>query len=193
MTQASQAQPQGNEEPRTGLNAISITLIVVVVIVIAVVGAQFAQQNAAPVADGNQAPGFTVTTFDGEEVSLESLAGNVVVVNFWASWCVPCEEEAPILQQAWEQYQDENFVMIGITHSDIRRDSLAFIDEYGLTYPNAPDPAARIYEAYGLTGVPESFVVAPDGELAYVLRGVLSEMTEDDFFAAIDALLEETT
>ena len=152
MTETS--QPQAAAEQSTGLDVPSIALIAAVAIFVGVIGMQFARQNAAPPGDGNRAPNFTVTTFDGDEITLDDLSGNVVVVNFWASWCVPCEDEAPILQQTWERYQSENFVILGLTHADIRRDSLAFVEEYGLTYPNAPDPSGIIYGQYGLTGVP---------------------------------------
>ncbi len=187
MTETS--PPQAATKPSPGLDLPSIALIAAVVIFVGVIGWQFARQNAAPPSSGNNAPNFAVTTFDGEEISLDDLAGNVVVVNFWASWCVPCEDEAPILQETWEEYQDENFVLLGITHADIRRDSLEFVDEYGLTYPNAPDPASRIYDEYGLTGVPETFIIAPDGTLAYTLRGPLSDTTTPEFFSTLDELV----
>ncbi|MEM6283322.1 MAG: TlpA disulfide reductase family protein, partial [Chloroflexota bacterium] len=164
--------------PNRGLNAASIAILVGLVIFIAMVGVQLSQRNA-PINLGidNPAPDFAVTTFDGETMDIESLAGNVVVINFWASWCAPCHEEADVLQAIWETYDDRNFIMMGITHADVERDSREFIEQYSITYPNAPDPGAHIYDRYGLTAVPETFVIAPDGTLAYVLRGPLTQTT----------------
>ncbi len=180
-----QAQQSG------GLNAVSIIIIVVVVALIALVGAQLANQTTPfTLAVGNPAPTFSLTTFDGQAMDNETLAGNVVVMNFWASWCVPCHDEAPMLESTWTEYADQNFIMLGVTHADVERDSREFIDQYAITYPNAPDPGAHIYDRYGLTGVPETFIIAPDGTVAYILRGPLTEATMPEFVAVVEQLLE---
>ncbi|MFZ4814472.1 MAG: TlpA family protein disulfide reductase [Phototrophicaceae bacterium] len=178
------------EAPRVGLNAASLFFIFALTVFVAVIGWQFARRNEAVLNTGNDAPRFSVISFDGETFDLAELNGQPVFVNFWASWCAPCRDEAPILERLWQQYRDEGLLVLGITHSDIDRDSLAFINEFAISYPNAPDPAARIYDSYGLTGVPESFLIAPDGSLAYVLRGPLSESTLGGLTAAIEASLQ---
>jgi len=176
--------------PKRGFNAVSIAILVGLVIFIALIGLQLTQRNApANVGVNSPAPNFTVTTFDDEQLDLESLNGNVVVLNFWASWCIPCHDEADLLQETWEVFQGENFVLLGITHADVERDSLEFMEQYSITYPNAPDPNADIYGRFGLTGVPETFVIAPDGTLAYVLRGPLTDTTSQQFIATIEQLL----
>ena len=172
-----------------GLSLGSIVLIIGVVALVAVVGLQLARQNTPYLESGNRAPDFVVTTYDGDEIKLSDLRGKVVVVNFWASWCGPCEDEAPVLQETWEKYASEDFIMIGIAHSDVERNARAFMEEYAITYPNAPDPGGRLYDAYNLRGVPETFVIAPDGELSYVLPGPLGNFTTPEFIETIDALL----
>jgi cytochrome c biogenesis protein CcmG/thiol:disulfide interchange protein DsbE len=90
-----------------------------------------------------------------------------VVVNFWASWCPPCREEAPLFQALWERYRDQGVVFLGVTYVDSERNSRAFIDEFGITYPNAPDVGTYITkEQYHITGVPETFVIDQDGNIA---------------------------
>jgi cytochrome c biogenesis protein CcmG/thiol:disulfide interchange protein DsbE len=178
--------------PKRGFNAVSIAILVGLAVFIALVGVQLNRQNA-PINMGidNVAPVFTITTFDDELLDLATLEGNVVVINFWASWCGPCHAEAELLQNTWDAYKDDNFIMLGITHADVERDSLGFIDQYNITYPNAPDPGAKVYDSYGLTAVPETFVIAPDGTLAYMLRGPLTDTTTPQFIAAIESLLGE--
>ena len=112
------------------------------------------------------APDFTVTTYDGETIRLSDLRGRPVVVNFWASWCPPCREEAPLLQSLWERYRDQGVVFLGITYVDYEPASRAFIEEFGITYPNAPDLDEVIStKLYMVAGIPETFVIAQNGSI----------------------------
>src|SRR5690606_29032991 len=93
---------------------------------------------------GAPVPSFSVSTFDGRMLSLESLRGQIVVVNFWGSWCLPCRDEAPELQAVHEQYAEQGVVMLGLTYAESSaQDSIDFINEFSLTYPNAPDTETR--------------------------------------------------
>lgn len=120
------------------------------------------------------APDFELPRLDEEGMlRLSSLRGETVVVNFWASWCVPCRKEAPVLQAAWEQHGGDGVVVLGIDTEDLSGDARGFIEEFGLTYPNVRDPADEISVDFGLTALPETYVVNPDGLLvAHVLGGV---------------------
>lgn len=122
---------------------------------------------------GDPAPDFTLRTFDGQSLSLRELAGQVVVLNFWASWCVECEDEAADLQAIADDYGNRGVVVIGIDYVDTEPEALAFLEKFGITYSNGPDAGGRTSRAYGLTGVPETVVIDQAGRLVGLpLRGV---------------------
>lgn len=120
---------------------------------------------------GELAPDFTLTLLDGAQMSLSDLRGQVVVLNFWSSWCAPCREEAPDLQAIWETYQDKEVVFLGVSYKDAEDVSRAFVQELGLTYLNGADPRGRISRAYGVTAVPETFVIDAEGKVAWFYVG----------------------
>ncbi len=113
------------------------------------------------------APDFTMETYDGGSITLSDLRGQVVVINFWASWCGPCAEEAPDLQQAWEDYRDQGVMFIGVDYVDSEEKGLAYIERFGITYPNGADLGTKISDLYHIRGVPETFVINREGEITY--------------------------
>jgi len=137
---------------------------------------------------GTQAPDFTLSLFDGGELSLTDQRGLVVVVNFWASWCSPCRDEAPALERVWREYEDRGVVFVGVNVKDVTTQAMAFLEEFNITYPNGPDPYNRISKAYRVTGVPETFLIAEDGRLVKWYRGPI---TEDGLRAALEELLQQ--
>lgn len=120
------------------------------------------------------APDFTLKTYDDDTITLSGLRGQVVVINFWASWCVPCADEAPGLQKAWETYRDQDVMFIGVDYVDSDAEGRKFIEKYGITYPNGPDLGNRISDAYAIQGVPETFIVDRQGEIAFFAMRPLS-------------------
>ena len=127
-----------------------------------------------PLSEG-LAPEFTLTLFDGEQLSLSELRGQVVVINVWASWCPPCREEAPVLERAWRRYRDRGVTFVGLDYMDTEPAALSYLKEFDITYPNGPDLGSRISRAYNVQGVPETFFITPEGEIAEVYVGPLSE------------------
>lgn len=123
--------------------------------------------------DSGMAPEFSLTSFDGETLVLEELRGKVVIINFWASWCIPCRTEADELEAMSRKYSDD-VVFIGVDYADTRKGALKFIDKYGLTYFQGPDLGTRISADYRIRGVPETFYVAKNGELHGLTIGPLS-------------------
>jgi cytochrome c biogenesis protein CcmG/thiol:disulfide interchange protein DsbE len=116
---------------------------------------------------GKAAPAFSLRTLDGSQtVSLADLRGQVVVINFWASWCTECRVEHGALAAAWDRYRDQRVVLLGIAFQDRVSESKAYLDAYGGDWPQLADPGERTALAFGVYGVPETFVIGPDGRLA---------------------------
>ena len=138
--------------------------------------------------DSGMAPDFTITSFEGETITLSELRGQVVIINFWASWCPPCREEAPYLEATWRKYKDQGVVFIGVDYADAISKALAYIDEFDITYFNGPDVGTRISQMYNMDGVPETYYVAKNGELRGVKIGPLFPPELDQ---KIDELLAE--
>jgi cytochrome c biogenesis protein CcmG, thiol:disulfide interchange protein DsbE len=138
---------------------------------------------------GKPAAAFTLTTFTGTPVSLEGLRGKVVVLNFWASWCVPaCYEEAPALERTWRDYQDKGVMVVGVDIQDKEEAARKFMAEFGYSFPNAPDPAGRVAISYGVYGVPETFFIDRKGRVRFKSVGVVTEQVARQ---RLDALLKE--
>jgi len=116
---------------------------------------------------GDRAPVFALPYLEGDgTVDLADLRGQVVVVNFWASWCLECRDEHPALDAAWDRYRERGVVFVGVLFEDTVGDGLAFADELDIVWPLVEDPGSRTAIAYGVFGVPETFVIAPDGSVA---------------------------
>ncbi len=146
------------------------------------------RKQQGPVSIGRKPPAFILTTFDGQAISPDEMAGKVVLINFWASWCKPCEQEAPDLQTAWEYYQPRGDVLfIGIAWTDTESASLAYLKRFGITYPNGPDLGTTISQAYRITGVPETYIIDKNGLLASMKLSPYTSVAEIQ--SAIDPLL----
>jgi cytochrome c biogenesis protein CcmG/thiol:disulfide interchange protein DsbE len=123
------------------------------------------------------APPFTLTLFDGSTLALDRLRGKVVFLNFWASWCPPCRAEARLLEAAWQKYREQGVVFVGVNIQDEEESARAFLQEFGITYPNGLDRGARIAIEYGVWGLPETFFIDRDGRITYKHVGALGRAT----------------
>ncbi|MDK1046125.1 MAG: redoxin domain-containing protein [Anaerolineales bacterium] len=132
------------------------------------------QNNLDPVSSG-AAPDFTLNTFDGQTLLLSELRGKVVVINFWASWCVPCRDEAPILEAAWREYRERDVVFIGVDYLDTETEARAYLAEFDITYPNGPDLRTLISTSYRIKGIPETFFVDAAGQMRDVFIGPIND------------------
>ena len=139
---------------------------------------------------GERAPEFSLTAFDGQTYRLSDLRGKVVVLNLWASWCKPCEQEAADLEAAWRHYQPGGEVLfLGVAWTDTDKKSLEYLSKFGITYPNGPDLGTRIAQAYRITGVPETFIIDQNGVLADVKFSPFLSVNE--IIAAVEPVLEK--
>jgi cytochrome c biogenesis protein CcmG/thiol:disulfide interchange protein DsbE len=120
------------------------------------------------------APAFTLPLFDGGQFDLGQGAGRPIVINFWASWCAPCEEEAAALEQGSRAYRDR-VSFIGVDVQDTDTNARDFLRRFGVTYPNGRDASGTIAIDYGMSGVPETYFVDRDGRLARKWQGPLDE------------------
>jgi cytochrome c biogenesis protein CcmG, thiol:disulfide interchange protein DsbE len=151
------------------------------------------QPRTSTLLQGKAAPDFQLTAFNGEfdgrSLSLAELRGKVVVLNMWASWCVECEREAVVLEQAWRDYRARDVWFIGVDYLDTDTAGLEYLKRLDVTYPNGPDIGSRIYQDYRCTGVPETFFIDRNGVVQHVqigpldqaqLNGLLDHLLEGD-------------
>ncbi len=127
------------------------------------------------------APAFTLERLDGKgDLGLESLRGKAVVLNFWASWCGPCKDETPLLQQGWKRWQGKDVVFVGVDVKDFRGDAKDFMARYGVTYPNVYDGKGSTVGRYGVTGFPETYFVDAAGNVRYRIAGPVEDAADLD-------------
>jgi cytochrome c biogenesis protein CcmG/thiol:disulfide interchange protein DsbE len=130
------------------------------------------RSQRGPVGQGDPVPDFVLTTYQGEQISSQDLLGKTVVLNFWASWCKPCEQEAADLEAAWRYYQsDGDVVFLGVAYTDTPTESQKYLDKFAITYPNGDDLGTRISQAFRIRGVPETYIVGRDGVITHAQIG----------------------
>ena len=137
---------------------------------------------------GGRAPDFTLTTFEGERHTLSDYRGQIIVINFWASWCTPCALEAADLEQAWRDYRRHGVMFLGIDYVDTEYEALAHLEKWNVTYPNGPDLRTAISQAYRIKGVPETYIIGQDGVVAGTIIGPI-DYTK--LSTALDQLLNQ--
>ena len=135
-----------------------------------------------PLQLGQPAPDFTFPDLDGKEVSLSDFQGKVVFVNIWATWCPPCREEMPSMQKLYERFEGQDFEILAVSIDADGREAVApFMQQMNLTFPTLLDPNEKIRSLYGITGVPESFIIDKNGILVERVIGPLDWATPKVF------------
>jgi cytochrome c biogenesis protein CcmG/thiol:disulfide interchange protein DsbE len=159
------------------VSARTIAALAAVAAAVALLAYGLASKGTAALSVGEPAPDKELEALDGSEsATLADYRGRWVLLNFWASWCEPCRDEAPALERFHREGRDAGVAVVGVNLDDARDDARAFVEEFGLTYPQLRDGDGRERrDAYGMTGFPESFLVDPDGRIALIRRGPVDE------------------
>ena len=147
--------------------------------------------NSSPLI-GHPAPDFSLPTLGshpGSTIHLASLKGKAVMLNFWASWCVPCQHEAPLLEATWRSVQNQGVVFLGIDYQDDHTQGLNFLHTYGITYLNVADSSGATAINYGLSGVPETFFLNRQG---MIVSKVIGELTKQSLQSNLQTLFRST-
>ena len=173
---------------------VQILIWTFLVIFLALMGIGVTRAQQGTVQPGYVVPDFSLTLLSGyeyndqSEIKISDLRGKVIFINFWASWCIPCAQEAPVLEEAWRYYQpDGRVVFLGVDYVDTEPEARIFLKRFGNTYPNSPDMGTRISQMFRIKGVPETYIIDTDGILRYVKIGPF--LSVDEIRAVIDPLL----
>jgi cytochrome c biogenesis protein CcmG/thiol:disulfide interchange protein DsbE len=155
--------------------------------ILALVGWSLQHAHQDPVSIGQDAPDFQLTTFDGQQFNPSDVSGKIIVVNFWASWCAPCKDEAALLENAWQRLSPRGDILfLGIDYVDTEPEAREFLQTNQISYPNGADKGTRIADAFRIAGVPETFIINPDGKIAFIKIGPF--LSADELIQIIDHL-----
>lgn len=185
MTRAKGTPPSGGQGRRDSSWWLILAVALVVLATLAVAGLGTSLQ-AGGLAAGQEAPPFHLQLYGGGTLSSDSLRGKVVVLHFWASWCPPCREEAPLLRRLWETYEPRGVQFVGVAYKDVEARAAAFLREQGLGFPNGPDERGQISRAYRVRAVPETYVISPQGVL---VRSYIGAVDEADLVRTLEGVL----
>lgn len=185
-----------NAVPRRGVPLwaqIIIWAVLVGLLVIVAIGLKRSQQGT--VQPGDKIKDISLPLFSGYELNgqtqfnLADQRGKVVLINFWASWCKPCEQEAADLEAAWQYYKDGGkVVFVGADYVDTEPEARAYLKKFGITYANGPDVGTKVSQLFRIKGVPETYFIDPNGVLQYVQIGPFSSV--DQIKSVIDPMLK---
>ena len=135
---------------------------------------------------GRVAPDFRLPLLDGNgSLSLSDLRGHPVLLNFWASWCVPCKQEAPVLEAAWEKWRDRGVKFLGVDAQDSRTWAREFEQKYGITYPSVVEGTPEEMARYGVLGFPETFLIDRSGKIVAKYVGPFDAATLDAYVSSL--------
>lgn len=182
--------------PKRGVRlSTQIIIWVVLMALLVLVGLGLKKAQNPIISIGSEVPNFPLTMFEGysyqgvSEINFSDLRGKVVVINFWASWCKPCEQEAAELEEAWRSYEEAGeVVFLGIAWTDTPANSMEYLERFDITYPNGPDLGSRISAIFNRNlGVPETYFIDRDGILRNIKIGPFTSLQEIQ--ATVDPLL----
>ena len=178
---------------KSKLKIIFIFLIICLIFLVFAVFMSFGLVNRESVTSmsgltnvGKDMPKINAKSFEEETVVLDPKSNIPMVINFWASWCAPCVDEAPVLQQSWEQYRDEGVLFVGVNFQDDPADAQEHISHFEITYPNLADPEGHISIDFGVIGNPVTFFVDSDGTVSGRYVGSIPKSQLDNWLSDLD-------
>jgi cytochrome c biogenesis protein CcmG, thiol:disulfide interchange protein DsbE len=198
MSEAKPA-PAGASEaaPKRGVPIwaqVIVWVVLLALLVVVALGLRRSQQGSVKV--GDTIPDFSLKFFDGytyqgkTEVKLSELRGKIVVINFWASWCKPCEQEAADLEASWKSYDPSGqVVFFGADYVDTEPEARGYLKKFNISYPNGPDLGTRISQMFRISGVPETYFIDQTGKLVYAQIGPFA--SESEVHAILDPLIKK--
>lgn len=198
VREGSQQQRRAGLTPREWLMALGVAVLAIGLLAgIWLLTARDTPESVAMGETMRPAPAIELAQLGGGQVSLADYRGQVVLVNFWGTWCEPCRREMPALQSAYTQLKDQGFTIIGVnltrdegSYGNSEADVQRFIADYGVTYPIGMDYSGEVTNAYRVFPLPTSFFIDPDGNIRYVRVG---EVTVEDVVTRFEQLRGEET
>jgi peroxiredoxin len=177
---AVKSQPRKNT--RLLLTVLSVCIACVFLIILLEKDKDSTLRATKPIQPGLEVPNFAFPDMNGKQISLSDHRGKVVLVNVWATWCPPCRQEMPSMQRLYEKFKGKNFEILAVSIDSEGREAVApFMRKLHLTFPALLDPGETIIPLYGITGVPESFIVDKDGILVEKVVGPINWATPEVF------------
>jgi len=190
MTEIQEINPDATPKSRSLPSWVIILAFAILLGFLTILALGLRRTQSGPIVIGQAVPPLQLTTFDGQVINTKDLAGKVIVLNFWASWCKPCESEAAQLEEAWQQYKPGGQVFfLGADYVDTEPEARAYLAKFQVTYPNGPDLGTRISQTFRIRGVPETYIIDRDGRLAFAQIGPFQSTAE--IVNAIDLQLKK--
>ena len=147
--------------------------------------------NIEPLSAPKQAPAFKLEKLDGQQAQLSDYSGKLILLNFWATWCTPCRHEMPAMEKLWQKYQDQGFVMLGVSNDSERHKKRVktFVRKMDLSFPILLDTESEVSDLYDVSGIPVSYLISPEGQLLAEIVGI-REWASGEAFALVESLLQ---
>jgi cytochrome c biogenesis protein CcmG/thiol:disulfide interchange protein DsbE len=157
---------------------LAIVIAISALVVVLVLAFRRAPQDLRTGTVGKPAAAFTLQRLDGtDKMVIDAPSGRVTVINFFASWCIPCKEENPVLVRVYERYRASDVVFIGVLYQDSRENGLKYVQDNGVTWLTGSDDDGRVAFSYGVFGIPETYFIGADGVIAGRHIGPIDETT----------------
>lgn len=166
---------------------------------VAVLALGLEKSTPSSIDTGSPAPEFELPKLDGGSLSSRELKGHPVVLNFWASWCIPCREEAPVLERTWRAYRDQGVIFVGVNIRDAESSAKEFVDEFNITYPVVRDVNLELERELGLTGLPETYFIDEEWRFVSNISGagqgqqqgtvILGAISEEQLVTNVEILI----